>query len=452
MVNRRDVFLLFTIPEKADFIIKKLNSCGFEAYLVGGAVRDILMGAIPYDTDITTNALPEEIKSVFCDFNVIETGIKHGTVTVLTDDIPVEVTTYRTEEGYSDGRHPDKVNFTSDIIKDLSRRDFTVNSIAYNNSSGFVDPYAGRIDIKNKIIRCVGNPKIRFEEDALRILRALRFASVLGFEIDKETSESLHECKLLLKNVSAERIYSEIAKMLCGKNIKAILTEYADVLSVPITEIGKMIDYNQKNFHHKYDLLRHTAEVVGNIPAEKHLRFAALLHDIAKPLCQSFDNEGTAHYYKHPSIGAHIANDIMLRLKVDNVTREKVVKLIKWHDTPIEESERIIKRKLRSVGEDLLFDLYELQRADTLGLADDYHNRLSHFEKLKSMTKEILLQEQCFSIKQLNLNGFDIAALGLKGKQIGNALNFALEAVIDGATENNKEALLKLITENADSF
>lgn len=447
------MFFLLYLSENAEFVIKKLEKSGYEAYLVGGAVRDMLMNTSPDDTDITTNALPEQIKSVFCDnCNVIETGIKHGTVTVIKNGVPIEITTYRTEEGYTDGRHPDKVNFTSDITEDLSRRDFTVNSIAYNPSVGFVDTFGGKRDIENRIIRCVGNPDERFNEDALRILRALRFSSVLGFEIAKETSDAIHEHKKLLKNVSAERIYSELSKTLCGKNIRNILSEYADVIAVPIPEIGKMINYDQKNFHHKFDLLRHTAEVVANIPPIRHLRFAALLHDIAKPICQSFDENSVAHYYKHPSIGAHIAGEIMLRLKSDGDTREKVIKLIKWHDTPIDENERIIKRKLRSVGEELLFDLFKLQKADTLGLADEYHSRLPHFERLEEMTKRILMQQQCFSLKDLSINGNDVISLGLKGKQIGNALNFALEAVIDDVIKNEKKALINLITENADSF
>lgn len=446
------MFCLNRLIDKAEYAIKKLYSYGFEAYLVGGSVRDMLMNSVGVDIDITTNALPKQTEAVFSTYRIIETGLKHGTVTVIIDGDPIEITTYRVDRGYTDSRHPDEVRFTADIKEDLSRRDFTVNSIAYNHINGFVDPFGGKKDVENKIIRCVGNPETRFEEDALRILRALRFSSVLGFEIESRTSEAIHECKHLLKNISAERIYSELSKTLCGKNIRNVLIEYADVFAVAIPEISRMINFDQKNFHHKFDLLRHTAEVVSNIPAVKHMRFAALLHDIAKPICQSFDMNSVAHYYKHPSIGAHIADEIMRRFKADNDTREKVIKLIKWHDTPIEESERIIKRKLRSVGRDLLFDLYELQRADTLGLADEYHDRLPHFEKLKEMTNEILSQEQCFSLKDLKINGNDIALLGLKGKQIGNALNFALEAVIDGNAENNKEALMNLITENADSF
>ena len=443
---------MLQIPEIAGFVIKKLEENGCEAYIVGGSVRDMLMGSVPSDTDITTNALPNHIKTLFSDYTVIETGIKHGTVTVIIDSIPVEITTYRTEDGYSDGRHPDKVSFTSDIREDLSRRDFTINSIAFNPRFGCVDLFDGIKDIKNKTIRCVGDPKTKFAEDALRILRALRFSSVLGFGIEESTSEAIHECKHLLKNISTERIYTELSKTLCGKNIRNVLTEYADVIAVPIPEIERTINFDQKNFHHKYNLLSHTAEVVSNIPSEKHLRFAALFHDIGKPLCQSFDENSVAHYYKHPSIGAHIADEILLRLKSDNATREKVVKLIKWHDTPIEENEHIIKRKLRSAGKELLFDLYELQKADTLGLADEYHDRLPHFERLKDMTIEILNQQQCFSLKDLEINGNDASSVGLKGKQIGNALNYALEAVIDGVIENKKDILISYIKENADSF
>ncbi len=440
------------LTQSAANALSTLEEKGYKAYLVGGAVRNYLMGSSPDDIDITTDALPEEIKETFSGYRVIETGIRHGTVTVLINGEPVEITTFRIEEGYADGRHPDKVLFSKEIKDDLKRRDFTMNSIAYNPSEGFIDPFGGKRDIENRIIRCVGDPDERFNEDALRILRALRFSSVLGFEIAKETSDAIHEHKQLLKNVSAERIYSELCKALCGKNIRNVLTQYADVIAVPIPEIGKMINFDQKNFHHRFDLLRHTAEVVANIPPERHLRFAALLHDIAKPICQSFDENSVAHYYKHPSIGAHIADEIMLRLKSDSDTREKVIKLIKWHDTPIEESEHIIKRKLRSVGEELLFDLYKLQKADTLGLAVEYHSRLPHFEKLEEMTKQILSLQQCFSLKDLNINGIDVISLGLRGKQIGNALDFALEAVIDGVIKNEKKALINLITENADSF
>ncbi len=440
------------MPEKADFVINRLSSRGYEAYIVGGAVRDMLMGIEPDDTDITTNALPEETEEIFSDTHVIETGIKHGTVTAVVDGTPIEITTFRTEEGYSDGRHPDKVTFTSSIEEDLSRRDFTMNSIAYNPTRGLVDPYSGRQDIENRIIRCVGNPRVRFTEDSLRILRAMRFSSVLGFKIEDETEKAMLECKNLLKNVSEERIYSELCKMLCGKNIKQVIMSYCDIFAVIIPEIGIMKNFNQHNFHHKYDLLEHTAVVTENIDPVIHLRLAALLHDIAKPYCMSFDENGIGHFYKHPSIGAAKADTILKNLRADNKTREKVIKLIKWHDTPIEESEKIIKKKLRSMGEEMLYELIKLKQADTMGLADEYRSRLPHFERLRNIVAHVIEEEQCFSLKDLAVNGNDIISLGLKGRQIGKALNFALESVIDDVIKNEKKALINLITENADSF
>ncbi len=436
------------MSDKWKHIINKLETKGYEAFLVGGAVRDIIMGKTPDDTDITTNATPDEIKEVFSGYTTIETGIKHGTVTVLFDGTPFEITTYRTEEGYSDGRHPDNVSFTKNIKDDLSRRDFTMNSIAFNPGTGFVDPFDGESDIKNKIIRCVGKPAERFTEDSLRILRALRFSSVLGFQIEDETEKAMFDCCELLSNVSAERVFIELTKLLCGKNVKQVLMKYSDIVSVIIPEIKTMKGFNQHNFHHKYDLLGHTATVTQNISPQVHLRLAAFLHDVAKPLCMSFDEKGVGHFYGHPSLSAKIADDILRRLKSDNRTRESVVTLIKLHDNPIDESERIIKRKLRSIGRDMLFDLIELQRADTSGLADEFHSRYTHFDNLIALTENILIQEDCFSLKNLNINGNDIKALGYQGRKIGEILNILLDAVIDGKAENRKEQLIEYIKRN----
>ncbi len=429
--------------EKEAFVIKRLNSAGYDAYLVGGAVRDAIMGKIPKDTDITTSALPEETKEVFRDFPIIETGIKHGTVTLLVDRTPIEITTFRIETGYSDGRHPDKVDFTKDITKDLSRRDFTVNSIAFCPKEGFVDPFEGKRDIERKIIRCVGNPKERFTEDSLRILRAMRFSSVLGFTIEEDTEKAMFDCKKLLSNISAERIYAELIKLLCGKNVKDVLLKYSDIISVVIPEIKAMRGFDQHNFHHKYDLLGHTAKVTESIAPVPHLRLAAFLHDVAKPRCMTFDDCGVGHFYGHPALGAKMADEILLRLKCDNETREKVVKLIKLHDNPVEESERIIKRKLRSIGKDLLFDLIALQKADTTGLADEFQSRHKHFRILTEMTERILEEEQCFSLRDLAVNGYDLLKLGFKGREIGEKLDMLLEAVIDGKVENEKSILIE---------
>ncbi|MBQ8503578.1 MAG: HD domain-containing protein [Clostridia bacterium] len=431
------------LDPKAAFVIERLNHAGYEAYLVGGAVRDLIMNKEPKDTDITTSALPHETKKVFEDYPIIETGLKHGTVTLLLNHTPIEITTFRIETGYSDGRHPDKVDFTKDITKDLSRRDFTMNSIAYNPVTGFVDPFNGKDDIKNGIIRCVGTPKERFTEDSLRVLRAIRFASSSGFSIDGETERAMTECKHLLSNISMERVYSEIVKLLCGRNVKQVLLKYSGIISVVIPEISRMAGFDQHNFHHKYDLLEHTATVTESIEPVPHLRLAAFLHDVAKPRCMSFDDDGVGHFYGHPALGAKIADEILQKLKCDNETREKVVKLIKLHDNPIEENERIIKRKLRSIGKDLLYDLIALQKADTMGLADEFQCRHEHFRILTEMTERILEEEQCFSLKALAVNGHDMIECGFKGKEIGEKLNWLLEAVIDGKIENEKDALIE---------
>ncbi len=432
------------IPEEASYIIDALTSAGFEAYCVGGCIRDLIMGLAANDCDITTSATCEEVKALFPHNRIIETGIKHGTVTVILNGLPFEVTTYRIESTYSDNRHPDKVIFTRNLKEDLSRRDFTVNSIAYNEKEGFVDLFGGREDIERKIIRAVGDPKKRFEEDSLRILRGIRFASTLGFTIEEETKKAMLESRHLIKNISAERIFTELTKMLCGKNIRSILTEFAPVIGEVIPEINAIQGFNQHNFHHIYDVLTHTAVVVENTPRTLHLRLAALFHDIAKPFCFSLVDNGVGHFYSHASKSAEIAEKSLTELRCDNKIKEAVIRLIKLHDTPIEESERIIMRRLASMGKELFFDLIALKRADTAGLAPEYAVRNVHFDRLEEMAREILLKEDCFSLKHLAVNGKDMIELGLKGREIGLMLNNLLEAVIDGKVENDKEKLKTL--------
>lgn len=421
-----------------DFLLKN----GYEAYAVGGCTRDMIMGRKCQDTDITTSALPEEIKAVFSHFRTVDTGIKHGTVTVIIDDIPLEITTYRTEKSYSDGRHPDRVVFTRSLPEDLKRRDFTVNSIAYCPGSGFIDPFGGKDDIERKIIRCVGNPKKRFAEDSLRILRALRFSSVLGFTIEDATAKAMRECKELLSVISKERVFSELSGMLCGDNIRYVLEGYSDIIEVVLPEIKGMKGFDQHNFHHIYDILTHTAVVTENVPPIPHLRFAALFHDCGKVDCFSLDETGTGHFYSHPSISAKKAKEALVRLKSDTKTKEKVIKLVKLHDTPIEESERIIKKRLRSMGEELFFDLLKLQRGDTQGLAPEFYDREVHFDIIEKMARQIIESEDCFSLKDLKIDGNDLIEAGLKGKEIGAALSSALEEVIDGRIKNEKDTLL----------
>ena len=439
------------IPEKAETIFELLQTKGYECFLVGGCVRDMIMGIAPHDIDITTNATPDEVKAVFSDFHTLDIGIKHGTVTVMNDGEPIEITTYRKESTYSDGRHPDAVTFSRNIRDDLSRRDFTTNAIAYSPSTGIVDPFGGMNDIENKILRCVGNPVERFEEDSLRILRGLRFASVLGFSIDKATEEAMYSCRELINIVSPERIFTEISKLLCGKNAGEIISRYSDILAVALPEIKDMKGFEQHNFHHIYDVLNHTAKVVDSVYPAVDLRFAALFHDCGKPDCFSIDENGVGHFYSHASISAQKAKEALTRLRCDNATKEKVVKLVKIHDTPIEPDSKTVKKKLQKYGEEIFFDLIKLQRADNMGLSPEFLYRQETYDKLEEIARQVIEENQCFSLKDLAVGGRDMISLGLKGKDIGTALDELLKAVIEEKCANDKESLMLYYHKNVKS-
>lgn len=430
-------------------MLDKINAEGFEAYFVGGAVRDFIMDKAFQDIDITTSAHPDEIKRIFSDCNVIDTGIKHGTVTVMYKNRPIEITTFRTELGYEDNRHPDKVVFCKNLSEDLKRRDFTVNSLCIDNKGEIIDIFGGIEDIKSKTLKAIGNAEERFKEDALRILRALRFASVLGFDIDKNTARAIHKCKDLILNVANERIASELRKMITGKNIRNVLLEFSDVFSVVIPELSACVGFEQHNFHHKYDVYTHIATVVEASPEKDYIRLAALFHDIGKPLCFSLDENGIGHFYSHAVKSSEIAVNTLKRLRFDNETVNKVQLLVKQHDAYIDEDSKTLKRKLNRFGEQALRDLISVQRADTLGLADEYHKRLAHFEKLEKNLCTIVESNNCFTVKNLDINGNDIIAIGLKGKEIGDALNLLLEAVIDEKVENCRESLINYLKENS---
>lgn len=439
------------IPEKARVIFDLLEKNGYECFLVGGCVRDMLMGKEPHDIDITTDATPDEVKKVFADFHTLDIGIKHGTVTVINEGEPIEITTYRKESIYSDGRHPDSVSFSRHINDDLSRRDFTSNAIAYSDISGIVDPFGGIADIENKTLRCVGDPTERFKEDSLRILRALRFASVLGFNIEKETEKAMFNCRELINIVSPERIFAEISKLICGKNAGEIVSRYSDILAVALPEIKDMKGFQQHNFHHIYDVLNHTAKVVDSVYPAVDLRLAALFHDCGKPDCFSIDENGVGHFYSHASISAHKANEALQRLRCDNATREKVVKLVKIHDTPIEPDSKTVKKKLQKYGEEIFFDLIKLQRADNMGLAPEFLYRQETYDQLEEIARLIIEENQCFSLRDLAVNGRDMINLGLKGKDIGTVLDELLKAVIEEKCENDKESLLLYYHNNVKS-
>lgn len=442
---------MLSIPDYALSVINTLEDAGFEAYVVGGCVRDMLMGKAINDIDITTSATPEKMKKAFSHLRTIDTGIKHGTVTVIIDHHPIEVTTYRIDKGYSDGRHPDSVAFTSSLREDLARRDFTVNAIAYNPKEGLIDPFNGQKDIKNMLLRCVGNPERRFTEDSLRILRGLRFSSVLGFTLEANTSDAAVSCRHLLKNVSVERIYAELSKTLCGKDIKRVMMTCTEVFEEILPELCGMKSFDQKNFHHIYDVWEHAAEVTQNIEPTAYLRFAALFHDCGKPDCFSLDCDGVGHFYKHARKSTDKAEAALTRLKSDSFTRNRVTSLIKLHDTPIEPDAAVIKKKLSKYGEDLFFDLIKLQRADNMGLSPDFRYRQETYTQIEHIAREILESQQCFSLKDLAVKGDDLASLGLRGRDIGATLKKLLDAVIDGKSENTKDSLLKYYHTNVKS-
>ena len=432
--------------------IDTLKSKGFEAFLIGGSVRDFVMGLPIGDIDITTNATPDEVKQVFADFRVIETGIKHGTVTVLINDEPLEITTYRSEGTYSDNRHPDSVVFSTSLADDVVRRDFTMNGIAFDFDNGFCDLVGGLPDIKNKTIRCIGNAETRFREDALRILRAMRFSSVLGFEIDTETKNAIHKCKDLLKNISAERIREEFIKLICGKNSYNVLQEFSDVVCVFIPEICECVGFQQKNRHHCFDVYTHTLKAVEKSSQNPIIRLALFFHDIGKPSVAHFDEKGEQHYYSHPKKSAEMTEKIMTALRFDNDTKNKVVTLVKMHDSPImvndmtKPDRKRLKKIMSQIGAELIYDLIEIKYCDNSAQNPEYFRGEDFYSETRKIIDEIINEKECFSIKHLAIDGNDLIALGFKGKQIGETLEKTLTAVIDGKVENEKDKLLKYIT------
>lgn len=432
------------VPKQVNMVLKALEDHGFEAFIVGGCVRDAIMGIAPKDYDVTTSALPEEIKEVFKDFHVIETGIKHGTVTVMVDNEPIEITTYRIDENYVDNRHPENVRFTRSLKEDMARRDFTMNAIAYNPACGLVDYYGGLEDIRRGVIRAVGEADKRFEEDALRIMRALRFSSVTGFAIEEATAEAALRHKDFLNNISAERIQVELVKLLCGKDARRVMMEFTDILAVILPELLEMKGFDQCNAYHIYDVLEHTAVAVENTPAEPVLRLSALLHDTGKPETFFQDCTGVGHFYGHNLASKRIAEDLLERLKFDNDTKEKVLLLVEKHDMQIKAEETAIKRALNKLGEENFRNLIALARADNKAQNPIISKRQEHFDKLLAIAEEIILKEECFSLKALAVNGRDLMEIGFKpGPELGKALENLLEAVISGEIENKKEELLK---------
>lgn len=431
------------MPKNVDTAINLLQSAGFEAYAVGGCVRDSLLGKIPNDWDITTSAKPEDMKSVFINFHCIDTGIKHGTVTVVIDGEPLEITTFRLDGEYEDNRHPKSVTFTSDLGADLGRRDFTVNAMAYSKMTGTVDLFGGQNDLKNKIIRCVGDPDRRFNEDALRILRALRFASALDFEIEEKTAQSLLKNCALLGNISEERIAKELLKLVCGKGAKRILTDFAPVLFEILPELQPMYKNSHDNPHHCYDIYEHTLIAVESIDPEPTLRFAMLLHDCGKPAVKKFDENGVAHFYGHQRISAEISAQILARLKVSNKFRDEILFLVSNHDRwELYENTEKMPRYLSKFGLDGVLKLLKVMRADVLAQSPEYRYRLDQIADAEEIAKNLAAQKPCLSLSELQINGRTLMDIGIpQGRKLGAVLAQLLDEVIDGVTKNTQEAL-----------
>ena len=430
------------LPQAAQ-AIQRLQEAGYEAWIVGGCVRDFLLGRTPTDYDLTTSALPKETEAVFAGEKLIETGLQHGTVTVVLDGVPLEITTYRVDGGYTDARHPDGVTFTRSLREDAARRDFTINAMAYAPGAGLQDFFGGREDLSAGVIRAVGEPDRRFQEDALRILRAIRFASVLGFELDPGTDAAARRNAHLLTKISVERVFVELGKLLCAPGAGNILLAYPDILGVVIPELTPMVGFEQHNVHHCYDVYTHTAVAVDHVPPELKLRLAMLFHDIGKPATFSMGEDGQGHFYGHPKVSAALAEQILVRLRAPKRLREAVVRLVRVHDWPLSTEPRLIRRRLQQLGEEGFFDLLRVQKGDTAACFLSDCTREDDRNEVEDAAKAILVAKPCLTVRDLAVSGRDIMALGYCGPGVGAALRGLLERVIAGEIPNEKTALLQ---------
>ena len=447
--------LKIKIPSGANEIIHTLQNNGYEAFLVGGCVRDTILGRPIHDYDITTSATPDEMMEVFKDKRIIETGLQHGTITILIDGGGYECTTYRIDGNYSDSRRPDSVTFTRSLKEDLNRRDFTINAMAYNDAVGLVDPFNGMEDIEHYKIRCVGKAEDRFSEDALRILRAIRFASQLGFVVDSDVSLSIHKMYKNLENISIERISSEFCKIALSSEFCIQIGSFREVFSLFIPEIKDMFCFQQNNPYHIYDVWNHTVCAVQAYecdcepdlnPIDLITSLAVFFHDIGKPHCYQDSDDGIRHFKGHGRVSADMTNEIMKRLRFDNDTREKVVELVYYHDATFEVGKKYVKRWLNKIGEEQFRRLLNVRRADIKAQADINHGtRLQKVDNILYILEEVLQDDECFSLKDLAVNGKDMIEIGYKpGKEIGEVLNNLLDSVISGENINEKEKLLEI--------
>lgn len=431
------------IPAQVAEIIDTLEKAGYEAYAVGGCVRDTILGREPGDWDITTSARPGQVKALFR--RTVDTGIQHGTVTVMKGKTGYEVTTYRIDGEYEDGRHPNQVAFTANLTEDLKRRDFTINAMAYSRRTGIVDQFAGMEDLKNRIIRCVGNPEDRFEEDALRMLRAVRFSAQLGFSIEEDTRRAIRKMAPRLNMISSERIRTELDKLLCSPHPEYFREVYElGISAVVMPEFDRAMKTPQRNRYHDLTVGEHTLKTMAHIRPDPILRWTMLLHDLGKAEVMTEDGQGCLHFYDHASHSARIAGEILRRLKFDNATRHKVTELTAYHDFPFPISLKGVRKALSLMGEELFLLLLKVCTADSMGKND--YARAEYLPKLaevKEYYKEITEAGDCVSLKTLAIKGSDLISAGMKpGKAIGDCLQKCLEQVLECPERNTKEYLM----------
>lgn len=427
--------------EQGAHVLAPLEQRGYPAYLVGGSVRDALMGRPIHDLDVTTAAQPHQVKDVFPQLRALDTGLQHGTITLLTQTGAVEVTTFRSEQGYSDHRHPSGVTFTASLEEDLSRRDFTMNALALG-LDGLHDPFHGAADIAHNLIRCVGDPETRFTEDALRMLRGLRFASTLGFSIEAETAAAIHRCAPLLTHISTERITSELVRLLCGAHVGQVLLQFHDVMTQIIPQLAPMVGFDQHTHYHSFDVYTHTVHTVEGVPPTSVLRLAALFHDIAKPQTFHLDEAGVGHFYRHAAIGAPLTQDILRQMRLPNSIIDQIVPLVKYHgltrDTPLNKLPKLIAK----LGEEGFFQLLALDQADSCAKHPHSSPEDGNWAEIGRVAREFLDTAPCLTLADLAVSGHDAMAAGLQGRAIGIALQALLGQVVDGRLENTREQLL----------
>lgn len=427
-------------PSDVLALLELLEQAGYPAYLVGGAVRSQLMGQHPHDFDVCTAACPDDVRRICTGFRILDTGLQHGTVTVLLESGPVEITTFRAEGTYTDGRRPDSVSFVSDIRSDLARRDFTINAMAWSPRHGLCDPFGGQEDLARGILRCVGNPTERLTEDALRILRALRFAASYGLQIEPQTHQAVLHCRSFLQQISAERVTAELVQILCAPYVGRILISYAEVISEILPELHPMIGFDQNNPHHRYTLWEHSVRAVEAIPPRPVLRLTMLFHDVGKSVCYTEDDAGVGHFYGHATHSVPLTESALRRLRLDHALSEDILYLVRHHDTPLGQTLPSVRRKLAVHGERYFRALLAIHKADCIGQGTNLDN-LTLLLQSEALFEEILADEGRLKRRDLAINGRDLISWGVHGREIGDMLAALLNYVLDNPSRNTPERL-----------